>query len=109
MLFIFYWNYILLQVMGPDLLTCFTATSAAMTTPIEQLPRDIPCLKPNGTNWAIISMHFHKAMQATHCWGHFNSTKKCPSPLDATKPSDDELAAIKQWECEDQVAHYLLF
>jgi hypothetical protein len=53
-------------------------------------------------------MCFHKAMQATCCWGHFDGTKKHPSPLDATKPSDDELAAIEQWECEDQVARYLL-
>jgi gag-polypeptide of LTR copia-type/Zinc knuckle len=79
-----------------------------MTALIEQLPANIPRLKPDGTNWAIFSIRFCEAMQATRRWGYFDGTTPCPSPKDPAEPTKDEIEAIKQWEREDLVTRYLL-
>ena len=55
---------------------------SAPSPSIEQLPANIPHLEPNSVNWAIFSMRFQEAMQATHCWGYFDGTKSCPVPKD---------------------------
>jgi len=81
-----------------------------MFTPstIEQLPSNIPYLKADGSNWAIFTMHFHKAMQATQHWPHFDGTFTSPTPGDPNKPIDDKKKEIKKWDHEDTMAHYLL-
>jgi len=81
-----------------------------MSTPtiIEQLPSNIPHLEADGSNWAIFTMHFWEAMQATWCWPHFDSTFTCPSPKDPNKVTDDEKKEIKKWDHEDTAAQYLL-
>jgi hypothetical protein len=76
--------------------------------PFEQLPTEIPYLDYDGTNWAIFSMHFRKAMQATHRWGHFDGTRPRPSAKDPSAPIDAEREAQKCWEHEDIVTRYLL-
>ena len=75
---------------------------------IEQLPANIPQLKPDGLNWAIFTGHFHEAMRATRHWPHFDSTSTCPSPKIASKPTDDEKKDIEKWKHADNAACYLL-
>jgi len=81
-----------------------------MTTPstIQQLPSNIPCLKADGSNWAIFVLHFCKAMQVAWRWPYFEGTIPCPSPKNPAKVSDDERKAIDDWEFEDLAARYLL-
>jgi len=43
--------------MGPDM--------AAATTMNDPLPTSVPRLDPTGSNWAIFSMRFQEAMEAT--------------------------------------------
>jgi hypothetical protein len=85
-----------------------TSTQAATPTTIEKLPANIPCLEPNGANWAIFKMRFSNAMKVTHRWGYFTGLKPCPEPADPDKPTTDEAEAIEQWEYDDSVATYLL-
>ena len=81
-----------------------------MTTPstIHQLPSNIPCLKADGSNWAIFILHFHKAMQVTQRWPYFEGTIPCPSPKNPNKVPDDERKSIEDWEFEDLTTWYLL-
>ncbi len=81
------------------------ALPAAMSDP---LPTSIPCLKPNGSNWAIFSMHFQEAMEANQKWGHFDGTTPCPAPADANTPTDAELKVVVNWNQDETVAKYLL-
>jgi hypothetical protein len=76
--------------------------------PIEDLPTDIPHLKPDGTNWTIFSLLFRKAMQAIHEWGYFDGTKPRPTPNDPSALTNAEKEAQKRWNHEDVVARYLL-
>ena len=89
--------------MGPGL-----ASAMSASTPIEQLPANIPCLEPSGINWAIFSMRFREAMKATRRWGYFDGTKSHPEPKDKGNVTDDETEAIEKWDHEDLVARYLL-
>ena len=68
------------------------------STIIKQLPTNIPQLEPDGSNWAIFTRYFHKAMQATQHWPHFDGTSTCPSPKVASKPIDNKKKEIKKWE-----------
>ncbi len=81
------------------------ALPAAMSDP---LPTSIPHLEPNGSNWAIFSMHFQEAMEANQKWGHFDGTTPCPAPADTNAPTDAELKAVVNWNQDETVAKYLL-
>ena len=75
---------------------------------IEQLPANIPRLEPNGANWAIFSMRFKEAMQASRRWGYFSGTVARPEPNAKDKPTDEETEKMEKWDYEDLVARYLL-
>jgi hypothetical protein len=80
-----------------------------MTIPsIHQLPSNIPCLKADGSNWAIFVMCFREAMQAIRRWPYFEGTIPCPSPKNPAKVPDNERKSIEDWEFEDLAARYLL-
>ena len=80
-----------------------------MTIPsIQLLPSNIPCLKADGSNWAIFILHFHKAMQVTQRWPYFEGTIPCPSPKNPAKVPDDERKVINDWEFKDLATRYLL-
>jgi hypothetical protein len=79
------------------------------TTSIEKLPANIPCLEPNGSNWAIFTLRFRDAMKVTRRWTYFTGLKAQPSPpADEDNPTEEEVEAIEKWEYEDSVASYLL-
>ena len=84
------------------------STMSAPSSTIEQLPTNIPCLEPNGVNWAVFSMRFQKAMQATCCWLYFDGSKPRPVPADKAKPTDAKTEAIDKWDYKDQITCYLL-
>jgi len=81
-----------------------------MSTPsvIKQLPSNISHLKADGPNWAIFTMCFQEAMQATQHWPHFDGTSICPSPKDPNKVTDNEKKEIEKWDYKDTAAWYLL-
>lgn len=81
---------------------------SAPSSTIEQLPTNIPCLEPNGVNWAVFSMQFQEAMQATRHWLYFDGSKPCPVPKDKANPTDPKTEAMDKWDYKDQIAHYLL-
>ena len=72
------------------------------------LPATVPCLKENGSNWAIFAMRFREAMVIMHRWGHFDGTNTRPVPKDAAHPTNAESEVIKEWEREDAIAQWLL-
>ena len=80
------------------------------TTPtiIEKLPANIPCLEPNGSNWAIFKMRFSNAIKMMCQWAYFIRLSLYPNPIDPAKPTSEEAAQIVQWEFEDSIASYLL-
>jgi len=91
--------------------TAAASVPSVMSAPspsIEQLPANIPRLEPNGVNWAIFSMRFREAMQATRRWGYFDGTKSRPVPKDKDNPTDAEVEAREKWDYEDLIARYLL-
>ena len=81
-----------------------------MTTENWRYPglTNIPRLEIDGTNWAIFSICFCQAMQATGRWEPFDSSKPPPVVKDIANPTTDEVEAVAAWEREDQVARYLL-
>ena len=81
---------------------------SAPSPTIEQLPANIPRLEPNGVNWAIFPMRFQEAMRAMRRWSYFDGSKPFPASKVKDKPTDAETNAIDKWECDDQVACYLL-
>jgi len=68
----------------------------------------IPHLQNDTSNWAIFAMYFWKAMEAIHCWGHFDWTTMCPVPKDISHPTNAENQTIKEWEKEDCTTWYHL-
>ncbi|KAI9429466.1 hypothetical protein H4582DRAFT_2089143 [Lactarius indigo] len=74
----------------------------------DPLPTSVPPLDPTGSNWAIFSMCFQEAMEASQKWGHFTSKSKCPVMADPVKPMDDEKKAIAEWTQDETIAKYLL-
>src|SRR6267142_34399 len=72
-----------------------------------EVPLNVPHLLPDGANWPIFSTHFHKVMQATHQWGHFDGTTPHPVLKDA-RPMVEEEEEMEAWDHEDIVARYLL-
>jgi hypothetical protein len=74
----------------------------------EQFTAHIPCLNPEGANWANFAMRFKGAMIASRRWGYFNGSKKHPAPADEDKPTDTEVKAMERWDSKDQIAGYLL-
>lgn len=74
-----------------------------------ELSATVPCLKEDGSNWAIFSIRFRKAMVAINRWGYFDGTNTCPVQKDAAHPTNAKSEAIKRWEHEDAVAQWLLF
>src|ERR1700730_16977578 len=87
------------------------STPAAGSTPsttVETLPANIPCLEPNGSNWAIFSMRFCEAMTISRRWGHFDGTDFPPAPKDPANILDTEKAETEKWEYDNKVASYLL-
>ena len=81
---------------------------AAAITMNDPLPTSVPCLKPNGSNWAIFSMRFQEAMEANQKWGHFDGSTACPVPADPSKPTDDEKKAMAAWDLDETVSCYML-
>jgi hypothetical protein len=88
--------------MGPASTTASTLSASAPIsslntdpTLIKQLPANIPCLEPNGTNWAIFFMRFKEVMQASHHWHYFDGSSKHPSPKDDIKPTEEEIKALE--------------
>src|SRR6266851_2538388 len=80
-----------------------------MTIPsIQLLPSNIPCLKADGSNWAIFILCFREAMQVTQRWPYFEGTILCPSPKNPAKVPDDERKSVEDWEFEDLATRYLL-
>ena len=79
----------------------------AMSFP--ELSATVPCLKEDGSNWAIFSIRFRKAMVAINRWGYFDGTNTCPVQKDAAHPTNAKCEAIERWEHEDAVAQWLLF
>ena len=86
------------------------STTPVTTTENWRYPNltNIPCLEIDGTNWAIFSIRFRQAMQATGRWEHFDGSKPPPVVKDIANPTTDEVEAVAAWEKEDQVARYLL-
>jgi len=68
---------------------------------IKQHPSNIPQLEADGSNWAIFTMQFQEAMQATQCWSHFNGTSTSPTAKDPNKPTDVKKKEIEAWEHKD--------
>jgi hypothetical protein len=85
-----------------------TSSTPLPVAPIEKLPANIPRLEVNGANWAIFSMRFREAMQATRRWGYFDGSRPRPTPKDPSAPSADEQEELERWEYQDLVARYLL-
>ena len=71
------------------------------------LPASVPYLEPDGTNWAIFTMHFQSMMKATRQWAYFTG-EACPTLKGTGKPTSTEIEAAEAWEYEDMVASYLL-
>ena len=91
--------------------TAAASVPSIMSAPslsIEQLPANIPCLEPNSVNWAIFSMRFQEAMQATCCWGYFDGSKSRPMPKDKDNLTDAEVEAREKWDYKDLITCYLL-
>jgi hypothetical protein len=84
------------------------STSNTGSSSIEQLPANIPHLKPNGTNWAIFLMHFKEALQASHCWPYFDGLSTCLIPADKDNISAEENKAMDTWDYDDLITRYLL-
>jgi hypothetical protein len=78
------------------------------TSANDHLYGQIPLLNSEGTNWAIFSMRFIKAMDTTGCWGHFDGTDARLVPADVAKPMSDEKEVMRSWDKEDKVVHQLL-
>jgi hypothetical protein len=77
--------------MGPaPTATMFAVTTLSPANIANQLTASIPYLEPNGSNWAIFSLYFKEAMQATRHWGHFDGSIKHPVPASSTTPIKDE-------------------
>jgi hypothetical protein len=74
----------------------------------DHLYGQIPPLNSEGTNWAIFSMCFIEAMDATDHWGHFDGMNTRPVPADAAKPTSDEKDVMKSWDKEDKLVCELL-
>ena len=77
-----------------------------MSTPstIEQHPSNIPQLEADGSNWAIFTMRFQEAMQATQLWSHFDGMSTTPTAKDPNKPTNVEKKKIEAWEHSDTAA-----
>jgi hypothetical protein len=76
---------------------------------MDQLSANVPRLEPNGANWAIFSMCFREAMQATRRWGYdFNGNKTRLVPKDKEKPTDDGKLAMETWDYENELACFFL-
>ena len=88
-----------------------TASSSSAPPPaptIEQLPTNIPRLELDGSNWAIFSIRFQEAMEATDRWGYFDGTVARPTPADPDNPTAAERESMAKWDRNDRVARYLL-
>ena len=83
-----------------------TVTATALA---DTLPSSIPKLEASGLNWAIFSLRFQDAIEAKGYWGHFDGTETRPATATAgTSPTDEELAAIAQWDKDERSAKSLL-
>ena len=74
----------------------------------EQLPTNIPCLKLDGSNWAVFSIRFQEAMEVTGRWGYFDGTEARPVPADASNVTTAEQERMAKWDRNDRIARYLL-
>ena len=82
-----------------------SSSSAPLPAPtIEQLPTNIPCLELDGSNWAIFSIRFQEAMEATDRWGYFDGTVARPTPADPDNPTAAERESMAKWDRNDRVA-----
>jgi hypothetical protein len=88
--------------MGPGTM----AATVTENTPIS-IP-NISHLELSGTNWAIFSLWFQKAIKANQKWGHFDRSSMHPAAVDPDKPTDDEKAVQAEWDWAETVAKYLL-
>ena len=71
--------------------------------------KSIPCLEPNGSNWAIFSMHFEEAMLASQKWGHFDgtSTRLTPKDLKAIEATEQKAMEIGRASCRERVFNWV--
>ena len=81
---------------------------STLVAPIDELPANIPHLKPDATNWVLFSLRFREAMQVARRWEYFDGTKPRPTSNDPSAPTNAEIEAQKLWDHEDIVACYLL-
>jgi hypothetical protein len=81
---------------------------STLVAPIDELPANIPHLKPDATNWVLFSLRFREAMQVARRWEYFDGTKPRPTSKDPSAPTDVEIEAQELWDHEDVVARYLL-
>jgi len=88
------------------LLQCVILQYIIMSLPA--LLTAIPHLQNDTSNWAIFTMYFQKAMEAMHCWGHFDGTTICPILKDAAHLTNVESQTIKEWEKEGCAVQYHL-
>jgi hypothetical protein len=68
----------------------------------------IPCLNPDGTNWAMFCMCFEEAMDTTRHWGYFDGTEMCPVPADKDNVTGEEKEAIQRWTKGDKFTQLFL-
>jgi hypothetical protein len=72
-----------------------TITTASLS---DSLLSTVPKLDSSGTNWAIFVFRFQDAVEAKGYWGHFDGTVARPTAVDASDLTDEEKAAIAQWD-----------
>ncbi len=65
-------------------------------------------LELSSANWAIFTLCFQEVMQANQKWGHFDGSSTCLIPADANKPTNDEKAAMADWDHEESIVLYML-
>jgi hypothetical protein len=83
-------------------------TSPPMSHSNDTFAAQIPRLEADSSNWAVFTMHFKEAMQATCHWGHFDGTTPHPSFTVPSHPSKEKATAIAAWDQEDLIAWYRL-
>jgi len=103
--------------------------STAPTSLSDTLPSSIPKLDASGMNWAIFTVRFQDAIEVKGFWGHFTSTKLCPTanipgaeavavtavvPAEGNKAptpiltAEELTVAQKQWDKDELSAKSLL-
>ena len=84
------------------------STSIATALLSDALLSSILKLDASGSNWAIFVFRFEDAIEAKGFWGHFDGTVSRLVPADVAAPTTTKVAAIGQWDKDEQSAKSLL-